>query len=107
MFHWWSAAHVRAAEPAEPIGDPTMTMTTHHLGHGPGRARLVATAVGTGSTHVTRNWRGVSSAPAFLGRGTTGLAAFATNAYMANPTTQPCADTMIKRTARSLGTRST
>ena len=81
------------------------TMTLHYLGHEPGRARPVAS--GVGSSAVMSSWR---VAPAYLGRGTTGLSAFGfateTNATVANHTTQPC-DTTIKRTARSLGTRST
>jgi hypothetical protein len=79
-----------------------MTMTTMHQGHVPGRARLVASGVGT-----MQSWQGRSVAPAFTGDDTTGVAAFRMNACAADHTTEPRAKGLIKRTARHLGTRST
>lgn len=87
----------------------TMT-TTQHRGTMPGRA-LAASGLGVHATPLPsmRSWQGGSVAPAFLGCDTTGVAAFPTNAYVVNHTTQASAKGFItsKRTARSLGARST
>lgn len=81
----------------------TMT-TTQHLGQAPGSARRCASAVVAGSS-----WRQRTVAPAFCGRGTTGVVEFPMNAYLGNTTTLAGAKnhSFIKRHARYLGTGST
>ena len=81
----------------------TMT-TTHQLGHTPGRARRCGSAVVACSS-----WRQHTVAPAFHGRGTTGVAGLPINAYNGNTTTLAAAKNAMfaKRHARHLETGST
>jgi len=81
----------------------TMT-TTQHLGQAPSRARRCASGVVACS-----GWRQHTVAPAFHGRGTTGVVGSPMHAYLGNTTTLAGAknETFIKRHARYLGTGST
>jgi hypothetical protein len=80
------------------------TTTTQHLGQRPGRARRCASV-----SAVCPSWYRQAVAPAFHGRGTTGVAGFPMDAYLGNTTTLAGAtnESFIKRHARHLGTGST
>ena len=58
------------------------TTTTQHLGQRPGRARRCASVAA-----VCPSWYRHAVAPAFNGRGTTGVAGFPMDAYVGNTTT--------------------
>lgn len=81
----------------------TMT-TTQQLGQTPAGARRCGSGAVAGLS-----WRQHTVAPAFHGRGTTGVAGFPINAYFGNTTTLACAknEMFIERHARHLGTGST
>jgi hypothetical protein len=88
--------------------DPMTTFTTLLPATDRARTALSSHAAVHAAHPPVAAWRDGSTSPAFLGCGTTGLGAFATNAYVSETNrTVWAAKQMIKRPARHLETRST